>query len=332
MQWTEDKNLINFLNGIMQGFRTSRGEIIILITVIAVFLAIVVTIFLIQKRKKLYRRLTYARSRFEEQLKGIELTEMEKNILEAMSKALPGGELRKHEIVTDENAFDRAAQHLITQNQISDEAAAALRLKLGFRQATDNEPIYTTAEIPTGEHLYIVDRYNNRCHGFLTDITPKALFIKIHNKATELPRGKKLRAYFRHESGIYTFVTNVMKIHDDTLACTHSDRIHREQKRQYYRKEVDISSIVENADTGKEQRYTARVYDLGGGGTKMENPEQAFKKGDTVTLFFSFEGGEKVTVPGKVVKTADNESLIHVEFTNISEAVRDKFVGYIFHH
>jgi c-di-GMP-binding flagellar brake protein YcgR len=332
MQWTEDKDLINFLNGIMQAFRTSRAETIILITVIALFLAIVISIFLIQNRKKLYRRLTYARSRFEEQLKGIELTEMEKNILDAMSKALPGGELRKHEVVTDENAFDRAAQLLITQNQISDEAAAALRLKLGFRQAADNEPIYTTAEIPKGEHLYIVDKYNNRCHGFLTDITPKALFIKIHNKTTELPRGKKLRAYFRHKSGIYTFVTQVMKINDDTLACTHTDRIHREQKRQYYRKEVDTSAVVEHADTYKEQRYTARVYDLGGGGTKMENPDRAFRKGETVTLFFSLDEEEKVTVPGNVIKTSDNESLMHVEFTDISEAVRDKFVGYIFNH
>jgi hypothetical protein len=332
MQWTEDKNLINFLNGIMQAFRTSRGETILLITIIAVFLAIVITIFIIQNRIKLYRRMTYARSRFEEQLKGIELTEMEKNIIEAMSKALPGGELRKHEVVADENAFDRAAQLLIRENQISAEAAASLRLKLGFRQAADNEPIYTTAEIPKGEHLYLVDKYNNRCHGFLTDITPKALFIKIHNKATELPRGKKLRAYFRHESGIYTFVTQVMKINDDTLACTHSDKIHREQKRQYYRKEVDINAVVENADTDKEQRYTARVYDLGGGGTKMENPDRAFRKGDTVTLFFNLNGGEKSTVPGKVVKTSDNGRLMHVEFTGISEAVRDKFVGCIFNH
>lgn len=331
MQWTEDKNLINFLNGIMRGFRTGPGEIILIVTVILLFLAVLITIFVLQSRKKYYRRLAYAEQRFKEGLRGIRLTELEKNVLEAMTRELPGGELRKYAVVTDENAFDTAAYRLVKQKQISEEVAAALRIKLGFRKATEDEPIYSTAEIPTGKYLYIVDKYKNRCHGVLYDTVPEALYIKIAEKESQMPKGKAVRIYFRQKSGVYTFVSRIVNIHEDILTCTHSDDIDREQKRRYYREEMDKTVKIRKQGKDGEEEFEARMYDLGGGGSKIENPDCRFNRGDRIKVFIPLDN-DTLPVSGKVVKTSGDKNNIHVQFSEITEAERDKIIGYLFTH
>lgn len=329
--WTDDDTVINFLQGIMQAFSTSPAEVIILIGSILGFIAIVVAFFVIQKRRQYKRQKERSESIFQNKVEELSLTEVERNVLEAMAKELPGGELRKYTVVKDARAFDAAALRLIQQKQISEEVAAALRLKLGFRQAAEDEPIYTTAEIPKGKHFYLIDNRNNRSHGVLYDLSPQAMFIKVNTEKSDLPKGKKLRAYFRKQSGIYTFTTKVVEVNDNVLSCSHSDQVRREQKRQYYRKEVDEEAFVQKQGGGTE-RIKVKVYDLGGGGARIENPDKLFTKGENVKLFFTLDNQEKAALQGKVVKTSLDDSYLHVQFKNINETDRDKIIGYIFTH
>lgn len=328
MEWTEDTNLISFINGIMQGFRTSRTEALILLAVITVFLAATVTIFIIQNRKKYLRRLSAAESRFREKIEDIKLSELERNVLEAMAKELPRGEFRKHEVVTEKGAFDCAAKRLIARREISEEIAASLRLKLEFGRATEQEPVYTTAEIPEGKHLYIVDKLKNRYHGYVREITPEHFIMQIRGKAAEMPRKKKLRVYLKQKSGVYSFTTSIIDINEDLLTCAHSDSISREQKRQFYRKEIDDKAHIEKKGAGKEERRTVSVYDLGGGGARIENPGHQLAEGDEIELFLPVEGAT-LTVPAEVVTSSKNGSVLHLEFTDIPESKRDKIIGYV---
>jgi c-di-GMP-binding flagellar brake protein YcgR len=331
--WTDDDTVINFLQGIMQAFRTSPLEVIILIGGVAGFIAIVVAFFIFQNRRRQRRQRERSESIFYEKVDRLGLTEIERNALEGMAKELPGGELRKHIVVTDDSAFDAAAYKLIQQKQISEEVAAALRLKLGFRQAAEDEPIYTTAEIPKGKHLYLVDNQNNRSHGVLFDLSPQAMYIKINTEKSDLPQGKKLRIYFRQQSGVYTFTTRVIEVNDDILSCSHSNKVLREQKRQFYRKEVDDQVILQKIETdgaSEGERTAARLYDLGGGGAKTENPGKVFSAGDELKLFFALDYEEKVPAKGEVVKTSRDDLYLHVQFKEINETDRDKLIGYIF--
>jgi c-di-GMP-binding flagellar brake protein YcgR len=332
LNWPEDETVQIALRGIMDAFRTSTLETVILLVAIAGFIAFVVLIFILQKRKSDRKKREYAEGVFREKVEEKDLKAVEINVLERMAEELPGGRLRKHVLVTDENAYDRAAYNLIHEDVVSEELAAAIRLKLGFEHAAEDEAVYTTAELPKGKHLYLVDGYGNRSHALLDDLTPDAVFLKVNTVKSDMPAGGKLRVYFRQKSGVYTFITRVIQTHDDIIACTHSDKIKREQRRDYYRKEVEEKIAVEGMKPGASNSFNAKTYDLGGGGAKLENPERRFGSGDTLLLTLPVDSEETLQVRGDVVKTSRDDNILHVQFKNISEAERDKIIGYIFTH
>lgn len=324
----QNQDVSDFLEGIMMGFQTNTIELIIVFSSITALLTLFILFFVIQNKKNYQKRRAYAQRRFEELTRDIELTEVEKKVLEQMAETLPGGILRKHIVVSDSNAYDRAAQNLVENGYISEEMAASLRIKIGFPVATDTEPIHTTAEIPKGTHFYCIDEYENRFHAVLYDYAPHAMYIKVHEKQNELPRGNQLRIYFRQKNGVFTFSTTVTEINEDILICTHADKIEQEQKRQYYRKEVDEEITIKRST--EDQRVTARMFDLGGGGAKIDNPEGHFNQGDDVELFLDLDNTGTLTIPAQVIKTSGDGKYLHVQFHNIREPVRDKVFNYLF--
>ena len=71
------------------------------------------------------------------------------------------------------------------------------------------------------------------------------------------------------------------------------------------------------------------ILDLSGGGARIENPGIPVAPGDRLILSLT-AGKEHLSVAARVVRTANGDRSLHLQFEGLSEAVRDRLIGLVF--
>jgi competence protein ComGC len=317
-----------FIDRIQIGFGATPIEILIVLLIIASLLILFIVFFIFQTRSNRSQRREYATHLFEQHAQANNLTSFEKELLERMAKELRDGENRKHHLITDSSTFDYAADRVIEKGDVSGQMIAALRLKLSFDVATEEEPVHSTTQLPEGTHIYFVDEHDQRFHGTVYDQAMKALLVRTTNDSNLIPVGARIRGYLSLKSGVYTFESRVLDVNTEIVRCEHSEKVEREQKRQYYRKELEKPVKIQYRTQEEEPRDTSLV-DLGGGGARAFNPEKKFSEGDEIYMLLTVRDGEELQVPARVLQTSENGKYIHLRFEDIRETDRDKIIGYV---
>ncbi len=328
-----------FVDKVSSGFGVTPLQAVAAGMVLLCFLAVLIWYNRREKRLEEQRHYRRAEELFRTRCQSRGLTASDEELVAAMSRYL-SPPLHKADILTSPRLFERCARRLREGEHISEERLATLRQKLGLRPAAPEEIPGATWELPESLPLQLFYR-GSSFRGEIAEPPANRLKIRISpgntsgNGSSLPPLGGEVKVFFHLPSGIYSFSTRILdssRIFDTgntILELRHSDAVRREQRRQYFRKKLRLPVFIIASST-EGRALSSKMYDLSGGGASVLNPQNRIGVEEEVTLSFSPSGspsGENFQIPARVVRTSRKGRILHLAFTSIPEAVRDRIIG-----
>jgi len=323
----QDK-ISKFLGEIREGFIRTPLEITIFIVLV---LGIILFFFFMYRYQTTKRRLHRQKIEQELFLQGVikkGLTQVERDILEKMALYLKPNQ-GKHLLLENPHIFNSCLENMKKQEDINQQIAAGLRMKLGFRRPGLEKVIHSSVDLPEDLPVLILQKSKKQCSGKIKKVEPDSLIVDLKSPLTSPVPGTPVRVYFKSHSGIFSFRTRVKKSSKNLLFLAHSENIDRLQRRKFYRKRISQPVYI-RLFSSEEPVKKSTLLDLGGGGASLKNVEKAFKPGDELELTFYTSGRQQVTLTGKVIQLSEGGKTLHLEFENIPESIRDTIISYIF--
>ncbi len=233
----------------------------------------------------------------------------------------------KYLIVTNENVFTNCARKARDDEVLPASTTSALRVRLGFTRSADRAPV-STAHLPVGAPVYVRTAAGpQKCR--VEKHLDTSIVVRAERGVMSLRTGQRVELFYHNSSGLFRVKTYVQGLDARTISLAHSEDLTQYQKRRYFRKTVEIPVEIRCAERD-DVFHETRTVDLGGGGASIMNPNGRFKAEDRVELSFMSGALERLSVVARVLRTSRNDSVIHVEFVSIREAVRDKIFNVLF--
>ncbi len=307
------------------GFNPTPLEITVFLVLIGAFVALLLLAFMAQRGSELWKSRSLIRREFRRLSRERGLSRGQARTVRLLAGALPRGTLRRHRLLTDSAMFSAAAERALERSAVSEEAVAALRVRLGFTAARPDEPIHSTAEIAPGSRLLLaMDR--RRFYGTVTAIQPEGLVIRPE-AAPPPEEGEMVHALLPRSSGVFSFASRVCARRGEAFEVEHRERVDRVQRRRYYRRQLNQAALVLPASEPKGPLRTT-LTDIGGGGAGLVNPGGRLKTGDRLRVLFLLPSREKVVLAATVVNATRRGRHLHVSFDPMPDPLRDRIVGF----
>jgi hypothetical protein len=167
-----------------------------------------------------------------------------------------------------------------------------------------------------------------RSRGRIVAQGPAVFLVKLDPGTSPPARNSRVALFFRNAAGIFAFRTRITDLAGEAVHLEHSTQVSHFQRRKYYRRMVRLPVLVTRVPAAMSPRQTI-LLDLGGGGASLQNPQGLFGEGDALRMWF-FPGSERLAVAGTVVRVSKNGTYIHVRFESLSEAGRNRILGFLF--
>jgi hypothetical protein len=235
---------------------------------------------------------------------------------------------KKYMVLVDEMDFDDCVARAEERGALEEITLSALRLKLDFGAGKPQEILSSSTELSPGTPVIIVQKGRTSIRGKVGPRDEGALVVTLDSGVEPPTLGEPISVYFHSADGVFAFLTYARQLVKDEIHVDHSDIIRPTQRRRYYRKAIKLPVYVMLKDRLEEPIRSA-IIDLSGGGASLENPGMDVAPGDDLALSFS-PGGERFTVPARVVRLSDNGKVMHVQFQRLSETARDRLIGSLF--
>ncbi|MBN1837611.1 MAG: PilZ domain-containing protein [Spirochaetales bacterium] len=242
----------------------------------------------------------------------------------------------KYMVLVDELDFDDCAARAEERGSLEEMTLSALRLKLDFGAGNPEEAPGSSAELGPGTPVIIVQKGRPSIRGRVAEsesdsegeLASQSLVVEL-DTGTEPPTvGVPVSVYFHNPAGVFVFASYARRLVKNRIHLDHSDVVRPSQRRRYYRKAVKLPVYVMLRDKLEEPVRSA-ILDLSGGGASLENPGMSVTAGDELALSFS-PGGERFTVPARVIRLSASGRVMHVQFLRLSESARDRLIGSLF--
>jgi len=341
--------LQHLLEGLSSGFRPTPRDVLFFAVALAVFVGLLVVLYLFQRRRVARLRRRRSRETFVAVAARQGLTEWEIDTLLALGRAAGEGEQELHRLVTEPWVFNRSSRQYLAGNPAAEADVAALRFKLDFGRFDGTGPIHSTAELEEpGLPMYLREGSRRSGHARLVAARPRALVVRM-DSGEEVPGpGEPVQLFFPRSDGIYAFPSRVREVRGPLVQLDHSERVARLQRRRYARCRasfpVRVRPLAPSRPAG-----TTYLIDLGGGGATLFNPHGNLRERQRLQLELPLPGrngkggptasptgkiaaNRPLKVEGRVVRTSRQGSRIHVEFESVSDPVRDRILGYVLAH
>jgi c-di-GMP-binding flagellar brake protein YcgR len=255
------------------------------------------------------------------------------SILESMAAYLREPS-EKHLLLENESAFNTCARRLMDGGRASGAEIAALRLKLGFVTRSPEKIFFSSAQLYKNMPVVVAMRGIVPGRGIIQEVKPNGLCItlcsaEVLDGSDFSARGAPVRVAFQAPSGRFVFTARVKRAEEGTLEVTHSEKIKRLQRRQFYRRSVALPVHVKRVGAGQEATDTT-LCDLGGGGASLPNREAGFAVGDRVSMFIAASRLNSMQLTGEIIRVSNNGARAHVRFSSISEPERDRIMRLLF--
>jgi hypothetical protein len=328
MFFLDQEKLNSLLQAVASGFHESPRQIMIFIGIVIVLLCIFLIFYFYQKKKSRKVNLRHAQKVYDILAGKLRLTESEKKLLDRMSSYLPDP-TEKQELFDDESIFNAAAQKLERKDKDTETAVAALRLKLGFQSQSMEKVPHSSSVLPIGMPVIIVTKRRERITGRIQRPNLQSLNILLDAGSSPPQDGSSVGVYFKNLSGLFGFTTTVLRVEKGVVRLKHSEKIRHIQRRDYYRKNIQVPVDVRRTSSGEPHAATSFV-ELGGGGGSFLNPEYRYKAGDRVDLSFYPSHHTIVHVTAQVRRLSAQGKIAHVQFENISDPDRDHIISLLF--
>jgi hypothetical protein len=308
--------------------KASEGEFIGFILIILGLLLILTLVILVQRASVKKKRTAYSEKSFNSTVKNLLLTDQEEAFLKELSRSLQKGSERKHLLLENAPSFNLAVKRYKEKNSIDDKIVSALRFKLGFISWNPEKPLHSTVELPQGLRLNIKPENSKTFIAKVTEQHAEYFTIKDLNRLEHQIKSKKIRIIFQKADGVYSIETEILKIHSDTCYIKHSEKIHEDIHRHYFRKFISRPVEITKLDRSLATIHTT-TYEIGGGGFSFHNTGNKITQNDEIMILLELPPKLKLRMRGTVTKLTHNGLTGHVQFTLINENTRDKIINYL---
>ncbi len=313
-----------YLEDIAYGFSADLVDLIVIIASLLLFTVLLIAIYLLRRRQRKQRYREQSEQAFEKWVGKAGLTPEEREAAEKLAELYSPDGTRKHLILENQGVFNSAVRTLEpTDDDL--EKIRSLRLKLKFKDHTEKS-VSSTIELGPGQHLYIVTGKNEKpIHGRIKDQKPEGMVVEYKTEKRTIEKGRKVNVLFHRGSGVYSFLSKVVESGAGTAVFEHSDTIAKAQRRNYYRRRLDMPAEVWKEGMEREQKYCGHLFDLGGGGAGVDFHSQppGFSEGDRYVINLRLPDAESLRVAGTVVRVSKNGKRVHFEFQSMPEGKRD---------
>jgi hypothetical protein len=235
---------------------------------------------------------------------------------------------KRYMVLIDEADFDDCVARAEEHGVLEEITLSALRPKLDFGAGKPNEMLGSSAELSPGTPVIVVQKGRSSIRGKVGSRDEQALVVTLDPGVEPPTLGIPISLYFHSTEGVFVFLTYARQLVKNNIYVDHSDVIRPTQRRRYYRKAIKLPVYVMLRDKLEEPIRSAFI-DVSGGGASLENPGMDVAPGDDLALSFS-SGGERFTVPARVVRLSGDGRVMHVQFQRLSETARDRLIGSLF--
>ena len=317
------------LSDVYRGFFNDPTLVLlVLLGIFALVVAALALFFVQNRRMRQALELQSARAR-ERALARIKPSEEERALLEKLIHLVSDPQTRGHLVLTNQNTFNHCAARLIQARGARDAELAALRVRLGFAQSSSDKMVTSTAILPAGLRLFVVQRETKKFYATVREATPEGLVAHIEDESVIAPGpGTELRCYFNVRNGTFQFHTMVQGLDGQTLRMAHSEKISRTQRRKFYRARTNLQARVSVAGSSESPTLT-RFIDLSGGGASMENPALRFNPGDDVQILFKTHDDAEFKLVAEVRRLSHGGRVLHAIFGPMSDMTRDRLIAFV---
>jgi c-di-GMP-binding flagellar brake protein YcgR len=327
----DQEKLSAFFKSVSRGFDRSPLEIVLVILSFLAFIALLIVIYRLQRRKVRRQQRSIAERRYRQIAEKHSLAPSEEALVKRMARFLKEPE-KKYLILINQPTFNFCAAKLKAKQETAAASIAELRSKLGFRLQGPEQIPASSAELPEGQGLLVVavaERGERKAQGRVSGQEPDSLVVQLIETGASFRRGETVRIYFQNRAGVFSFVTRIQSVQNQRIQLQHGEDIKRLQRRKYYRRRVSQPVRIRYPGT-EEQSTLTSFYDLGGNGASLKNPGKRYTTGDAVELTF-LAAGERFTLVAEVLRTSKDGEVLHVRFAPMREATRDRIIGSLFH-
>jgi hypothetical protein len=321
-----------------QGFAGSPFEITIVILFVLLFFGGLVYLATRRSRREERARKEHANALYEELKAHHQMTPTEDDAIAQLSKHLNRPE-RKYVLLQSQAMFNAAATSALREGDVSEGTISALRVKLNYTDQPTNKPPHSTADLPNGAAVLVPKKEQRSVKARVMKPTETEFRLQTDQQRRPFAFGALVRVIYQNNIGIFGFTCAVEGFEDGILSLTHDEEPERIQRRQHYRAELHLPVHVNYAgaegakgrkNQGKQKPLESEFLDIGGGGASLTNPNKRFKAGDHIELSFHPYGHETMRVQASVIRTSDEDSVLHVEFEQIRESMRDRIYRMLF--
>jgi len=322
------EKLSKFLDEISRGFIRSPLEIAIFIVLVIGFLLFLFFMYRYQTAKRKLLRQKIEQELFQKEIIKKSLNQVEIEILERMAGYLRQNQ-GKHLLFENPHIFNSCLDNIKKKEKINEQIVAGLRIKLGFRKAGLEKVIHSSVDLPEDLSLLILQKGKKQCTGNVEKVEQDSLVVTPKSLQNLPAPGTPVRVYFKSYSGVFSFNTWVKKSSKSFITLAHSESINRLQRRRFYRKRLKQPVFIRLAGSDQPPEKST-LLDLGGGGASLENVKKSIGQGDEVEISFNISGKHRVTLNAKVLRLSDDGKIVHLEFLDIPESIRDMIISHIF--
>jgi hypothetical protein len=323
----DNQGMNDFLYAISRGFIQSPGQVRVFFILIGSFVAVILSVFLLQRRRERRRHMRNAAEMYEHLVRQLGLSRSERALADRLASCCRPPD-KKYLVLLHQHTFDTSAAKLREREALPEMTLAALRLKLDFAAHGPEDVPASSSELPRGMRLVLAEKGRAGMKGRVSRQDPDGLVVSMEEGSSVPSRGVPVTVYFHNRAGLFAFLTHAHRISGRDVHLDHSETIKRSQRRRYYRRQIQIAVEVAPAEH-PEEGLPAVLADLSGGGASLRNPGLAVEPGARLRLTFAPRGA-RLSVTGRVVRTSAAGRFIHLQFEGLSEAARDRVIGLVF--
>jgi hypothetical protein len=314
---------------VYQGFLDDPTLVLLVLFGVFALVLAALAIFVVQNRKmRQALELQSARAR-ERALARLKPTAEEAELIDRLIHTVNDASTRGHLVLTNQNTFNHYATRLVAAGGTTDAQMAALRLKLGFARSNTERRVTTTAILPAGLRLFVVQRETKKFYAIVRATTVEGLVVHIEDSNVIAPGpGTELRCYFNVKNGTFHFNTSVQGLNGQTMRLAHSEKISRDQRRKYYRARTAMQARVGVAGSAETPAPT-QMIDISGGGASLENPGLRFNPGDDVLIQFKTPDDAEFKIVAEVRRLSHGGRVLHAVFGPMSDTTRDRLIAFV---
>jgi hypothetical protein len=314
---------------VYQGFLGDPGMILLVLLGLLAMVIGALAVFVVQNRRTRQARELQSERAKEQALSKLKLSDRERAILDRLVGMVSDPATRGHLVLTSQSVFSHCTSRLIAARGATDAEVAALRVRLGFARGSTEKKVTSTAILPPGLRLLVVQRETKKFYATVSGAAAAGLVAHIEDADVIAPGpGTELRCLFNVRSGTFQFDTVVSGVDGQTLRMAHSEKITRMQRRKYYRARTNLPARIGVAGS-QEQPALTRLIDLSGGGASLENPAVRFHTGDEVQIRFSAFDGKEYNLVAEVGRVSHGGRVLHVVFSPMTDTARDRLIAFV---